>query len=450
MKKKILSALLAAAMVLTSCLPVFAEGEVQPQPTPETPAVVNEEPEEFCECGLAKGHEGDCQKAAEEFCECGLAKGHEGECQKAAEEFCECGLAKGHEGECQKAAEEFCECGLAKGHEGECQKAAEEFCDCGLAKGHEGDCQKAAEAPVVPVESVEYCKLRSNDELCSVNLTVSGMLPTDVELIAYDMPVAYGTRSAFENPFGDRLCAAMDISLWQGEEEWQPAEGKMVTVCMDAADLGLENGDDFFVYHVHEEDDGSVTEEMLGPFTVENDKAVFEMSRFSTVSVIAGTAHFTDVKSYYAATGEATSQNAYACAVYYDDDGQQHLVLQTSKDYSKKGFNSISIEANGKTYNFSKLNQVFKSGVTTLCFWDGEKDNSDRLATSTLDSTKGSNVVDITLNGDPVPIGTQFRLSVDSGYGGGNDIGDIPVDVILNYEIQKTIYAVKGIIAVAI
>ena len=69
MKKKILSALLAAAMVITSCLPVFAEGEVQPQPIPETPAIVNEEPEEFCECGLAKDHEGDCQKAAEELCE---------------------------------------------------------------------------------------------------------------------------------------------------------------------------------------------------------------------------------------------------------------------------------------------------------------------------------------------------------------------------------------------
>ena len=87
MKKKILSALLAAAMVLTSCLPVFAEGEVQPQPIPETPAIVNEEAEEFCECGLAKDHEGECQKAAEEFCECGLAKGHEGEWQKAAEEI---------------------------------------------------------------------------------------------------------------------------------------------------------------------------------------------------------------------------------------------------------------------------------------------------------------------------------------------------------------------------
>jgi len=145
MKKKILSTLLAAAMVITSCLPVFAEGEVQPQPIPETPAIVNEEPEELCECGLAKGHEGDCQKAAEEYCECGLAKGHDGECQKATEELCECGLAKGHEGECQKAAEEYCECGLAKGHEGECQKAAEEFCDCGLAKDHEGECQKAAE-----------------------------------------------------------------------------------------------------------------------------------------------------------------------------------------------------------------------------------------------------------------------------------------------------------------
>ena len=150
MKKKILSALLAAAMVLTSCLPVFAEGEVQPQPIPETPAIVNEEPKEFCECGLVKDHEGECQKAAEELCECGLAKGHEGECQKAAEELCECGLAKDHEGECQKAAEELCECGLAKGHEGDCQKAAEELCECGLAKDHEGDCQKAAEAPVAP------------------------------------------------------------------------------------------------------------------------------------------------------------------------------------------------------------------------------------------------------------------------------------------------------------
>ena len=191
MKKKILSALLAAAMVLTSCLPVFAEGEVQPQPTPETPAVVNEKVEEFCDCGLAKGHEGECQKAAEEFCDCGLAKGHEGECQKAAEEFCECGLAKGHEGECQKAAEEFCECGLAKGHEGECQKAAEEFCDCGLAKGHEGECQKAAE---------EFCEcgLAKGHEGECQKAAVVPEAPVQPEVSLYDALMACTTMEEVE------------------------------------------------------------------------------------------------------------------------------------------------------------------------------------------------------------------------------------------------------------
>ena len=99
------------------------------------PVVLNlEKPSEpeYCACGLAKDHEGECQK-----CECGLVKNHEGDCQKAEPEYCACGLAKDHEDECQK-----CECGLMKNHEGDCQQPQPEYCACGLVKDHEGDCQK--------------------------------------------------------------------------------------------------------------------------------------------------------------------------------------------------------------------------------------------------------------------------------------------------------------------
>jgi len=272
MKKKILSTLLAAAMVLTSCLPVFAEGEVQPQPTPETPAVVNEEPEEFCDCGLAKGHEGECQKAAEEFCECGLAKDHEGECQKAAEEFCECGLAKNHEGECQKAAEEFCECGLAKGHEGDCQKA-----------------------------EIDSDDVTVHDTYKGTSVEITGAIPENVELVlnSAEIPVALMQNSSIEK---DHVAFSLDISLQAvveqeknekssrsllkamfgsetpaiATEEWQPAEGETVSVTMYVD--GCEDGQLIAVFH--EEHDGTV--ELVDVCTVVDEMITFEAKSFSS------------------------------------------------------------------------------------------------------------------------------------------------------------------------
>lgn len=70
---------------------------------------------------------------------------------------------------------------------------------------------------------------------------------------------------------------SLDISVTDGEDtNWQPEDGKTVTVTIPVSILGFSDSAAFFVYHVH---DGET--KILGPYTVSDGCATFEVDGFS-------------------------------------------------------------------------------------------------------------------------------------------------------------------------
>ncbi len=109
----------------------------------------------------------------------------------------------------------------------------------------------------------------------NVVVTVSGNLPKDAEL---DLEDASGTEVNGVESF--EIAIALDVKIKNNDVEWQPAEGETVTVSIPAAQIGLENGDYFTVYHLH---NGKT--ELLGPFVVADGFATFEIDGFSVVVI---------------------------------------------------------------------------------------------------------------------------------------------------------------------
>lgn len=109
----------------------------------------------------------------------------------------------------------------------------------------------------------------------NVAVTVSGNIPEDAELNLED---ASGTEVNGVESF--EIALALDVKIKQNDSEWQPAEGETVTVSIPAAQIGLENGDYFTVYHLH---NGKT--ELLGPFVVADGFATFEIDGFSVVVI---------------------------------------------------------------------------------------------------------------------------------------------------------------------
>lgn len=126
----------------------------------------------------------------------------------------------------------------------------------------------------------------------NVVVTVSGNIPEDAEL---DIEDASGTEVNGVESF--EIALALDVKIKQNDSEWQPSEGETVTVSIPAAQLGLENGEYFTVFHIH----NGVTE-LLGPFVVVDGFATFEMDGFSVVVI------YTNYGAALGATAELSQQ----------------------------------------------------------------------------------------------------------------------------------------------
>lgn len=125
-----------------------------------------------------------------------------------------------------------------------------------------------------------------------IDVYVAGNLPSDVTL---DLTQ---TESSVDLPADSSITATLDITLRDADgNEWQPAVGETVKISINAAPLGLNPGDFFTVYHVHE---GKV--QLLGPYLVDtNGYATFEVVGFSLFAlstsfeaVVGSTATFLD------------------------------------------------------------------------------------------------------------------------------------------------------------
>ncbi len=125
-----------------------------------------------------------------------------------------------------------------------------------------------------------------------IDVYVAGNLPSDVTL---DLTK---TKSTVNLPSDSAIAATLDITLRDANgNEWQPAEGETVKISINAKPLGLNPGNFFTVYHMHE---GKV--QLLGPYLVDtNGYATFEVVGFSLFAlstsfeaVIGSTATFLD------------------------------------------------------------------------------------------------------------------------------------------------------------
>lgn len=106
----------------------------------------------------------------------------------------------------------------------------------------------------------------------TVKVSVAGIIPEDASV-----QLSETDSSGIEVGSGEAVVMALDISIKNADgSEWQPASGETVTVTLEASKIGLQNGDQVVVYHLHE---GTV--KVLGSFEVANDTISFDVDGFS-------------------------------------------------------------------------------------------------------------------------------------------------------------------------
>lgn len=106
----------------------------------------------------------------------------------------------------------------------------------------------------------------------TVKVSVAGIIPEEASV-----QLSETDSSGIEVGSGETVAMALDISIKNADgSEWQPASGETVTVTLEASKIGLQNGDQVVVYHLHE---GTV--KVLGSFAVANNTISFDVDGFS-------------------------------------------------------------------------------------------------------------------------------------------------------------------------
>lgn len=145
----------------------------------------------------------------------------------------------------------------------------------------------------VPESSLTNITLLQNTTAAQIGaftVSVDGAIPSDAKLMmslvdeeAYDPEL----ENMITVNMGE-LLGAYDIKIMQNETEWQPAEGELVTVVMNAAAWGCFTGDQVYIIHIHKNADGSKEFQQIGPLDVEKGQVSFETDKFSNYYVFAG------------------------------------------------------------------------------------------------------------------------------------------------------------------
>ena len=183
-----------------------------------------------------------------------------------------------------------CTCGVAEGeaHLEGCDlyvapaEPVTPVCTCEIAEGeaHLEGCVMYAESEETEITSDSIPVEDSVIEvICEEGVTIQavGKIPSDVTLSAEFMPVRQTFRMRSTQTEEPRLLFAYDITFTdQNGIEWQPAAGETVSITMDAATLGLEDGNLINVQHEHNDELND-----LGKYYVENGKLTFDTDGFS-------------------------------------------------------------------------------------------------------------------------------------------------------------------------
>ena len=105
-----------------------------------------------------------------------------------------------------------------------------------------------------------------------VTVTVEGSLPDGASVVLGETD-----STGVDVKPNETVVAALDISIKNADgTEWQPESGETVRVTLDASQIGLKNGDEFVVYHLHNDEI-----RVIGSYEVVNDTVSFEVDGFS-------------------------------------------------------------------------------------------------------------------------------------------------------------------------
>lgn len=273
-------------------------------------------------------------------------------------------------------------------------------------------------------------------------ITVTGNIPAGTELAVETATLA--DVAQLDQSLADMAnhYVAYDISMLQGDTEWQPGEGETVNVTLDASDIG-ETGDDVLVYHVHKNEDGTATTELLGPYTIDASGNVnFDMTGFSYVIVVNSAVKVKNISAFYTVTGTSSNKHFNASCVYITQEGNVHLILTANQKQADNCYatevsidDTTPISALGKTKNYGK--------VTKFYIRDAQN-TTDVTDIVTQDSTYDY-VMDIDL-GKNVTLNGSFDISVtwNDGKINGFKIEGMKVTIVFNQGIEKTVYSVNG------
>lgn len=273
-------------------------------------------------------------------------------------------------------------------------------------------------------------------------ITVTGNIPAGTELAVETATLA--DVAQLDQSLADMAnhYVAYDISMLQGDTEWQPGEGETVNVTLDASDIG-ETGDDVLVYHVHKNEDGTATTELLGPYTIDASGNVnFDMTGFSYVIVVNSTVEVENISAFYTVTGTSGNKHFNASCVYITQEGNVHLILTANQKQAADCYaTEVSIDG---TTPISSLGETKNYGEVTTFYIQDAQNTTDVTNIVTKDS-RYNYVMDIDL-GKNVTLNGSFNISVtwNDGTMNGFKIEGMEVTIVFNQGIEKTVYSVNG------
>lgn len=236
----------------------------------------------------------------------------------------------------------------------------------------------------------------------TVNVSVAGIIPKDASV-----QLSETNSSGIEVGSGETVVMALDISIKNADgSEWQPATGETVTVTLEASKIGLQNGDQVVVYHLHE---GTV--KVLGSFEVANDTISFDVDGFSKfVFAVTEDDNYDEMIGLYAGfnawnewTGEGSfdyfwlkadpsseTEEMYSWSIY-DSDFEIDQVVKIN-DYfidSERNLwfqvepvNGLDLPETLKTHPWVYLNNLdaYDSEYDTLFFFEPEDSSGEDIA----------------------------------------------------------------------
>ena len=126
-----------------------------------------------------------------------------------------------------------------------------------------------------------------------VTVTVAGYLPENTAVALKETD-----SSGVDVAYGETVVTSLDISILNKDgTEWQPASGEYVRVSLDASELGLSDGDEVAIYHLH-----NTEVDILGKYVIADGKLEFLVDSFSkfVVALVEEEYDFDYCKELYA------------------------------------------------------------------------------------------------------------------------------------------------------